>query len=108
MLPGARFIWSYGLDHGTYDGHAVDNYAKDLPLARLDDSVLIATELNGAPLPPEHGFPARLLVPGYYGTNSVKWLDRIVLAERRADGCSSRPRSTTTPPNRAARGRSGR
>ncbi|HEX5320490.1 MAG TPA: molybdopterin-dependent oxidoreductase [Stellaceae bacterium] len=86
VLPEARFIWSYGLDHGTYDGHAVDNYAKDLPLARLDDSVLIATELNGAPLPPEHGFPARLLVPGYYGTNSVKWLDRIVLAARRADG----------------------
>jgi DMSO/TMAO reductase YedYZ molybdopterin-dependent catalytic subunit len=86
VLPEARFIWSYGLDHGTYEGHAVENYAKDLPLARLDDSVLIATELNGAPLPAEHGYPARLLVPGFYGTNSVKWLDRIVLADRRSDG----------------------
>jgi sulfane dehydrogenase subunit SoxC len=86
MLPEARFIWSFGLDHGTYEGHAIDNYAKDLPLARLDDSVLIATELNGEPLPPEHGYPARLLVPGFYGTNSVKWLDRIVLADRRSDG----------------------
>jgi DMSO/TMAO reductase YedYZ molybdopterin-dependent catalytic subunit len=86
VLPEARFVWSYGLDHGSYEGHAVENYAKDLPLARLDDSVLIATELNGAPLPAEHGYPARLLVPGFYGTNSVKWLDRIVLADRRADG----------------------
>jgi DMSO/TMAO reductase YedYZ molybdopterin-dependent catalytic subunit len=86
VLPEARFIWSFGLDHGTYEGHAVENYAKDLPLARLDDSVLIATELNGEPLPPEHGYPARLLVPGFYGTNSVKWLDRIVLADRRSEG----------------------
>ncbi len=85
VLPEARFVWSYGLDHGTYEGHTVDNYAKDLPLDRVTESVMIATELNGAPLPAEHGFPARLLVPGFYGTNSVKWLDRIVLTDRRAD-----------------------
>jgi DMSO/TMAO reductase YedYZ molybdopterin-dependent catalytic subunit len=35
------------------------------------------------PLPPEHGFPARLVVPGFYGTNSVKWLNRITLARSR-------------------------
>jgi DMSO/TMAO reductase YedYZ molybdopterin-dependent catalytic subunit len=48
--------------------------------------VLIAYELNGAPLPAEHGFPARLVVPGFYGTNSVKWLTRITLADKRAEG----------------------
>jgi sulfane dehydrogenase subunit SoxC len=37
-------------------------------------------------LPAEHGLPARLVVPGFYGTNSVKWLTRITLAERRASG----------------------
>lgn len=86
VLPDARFVWSYGLDGGSYEGHTVDAYAKDLPLDRVAESVLVATELNGAPLPPEHGFPARLLVPGFYGTNSVKWLKRITLADRRADG----------------------
>jgi len=86
VLPEARFVWSYGLDHGNYEGYTVAHYAKDLPLARVADSVMVATELNGAPLPPEHGYPARLVVPGFYGTNSVKWLDRIVLADRRADG----------------------
>jgi|SoiMethySBSTD1v2_1073268.scaffolds.fasta_scaffold606076_2 sulfane dehydrogenase subunit SoxC len=48
--------------------------------------VLIAYELNGEPLPPEHGFPARLLAPGYYGTNNVKWLSRLTLAKTRAAG----------------------
>jgi DMSO/TMAO reductase YedYZ molybdopterin-dependent catalytic subunit len=86
VLPQARFVWSYGLDSGSYEGHTVDAYAKDLPLDRVAESVLVATELNGAPLPPEHGFPARLLVPGFYGTNSVKWLKRITLADRRAGG----------------------
>jgi DMSO/TMAO reductase YedYZ molybdopterin-dependent catalytic subunit len=42
--------------------------------------------MNGAPLRPENGFPARLVVPGYYGTNSVKWLSRLTLADTRAKG----------------------
>jgi DMSO/TMAO reductase YedYZ molybdopterin-dependent catalytic subunit len=59
----------------------------DLPLERFAaGDVLIAYELNGAPLPAEHGFPARLVVPGYYGTNSVKWLWRLRFAEHRAEG----------------------
>ena len=48
--------------------------------------VLLAYEVNGAPLDALHGYPLRLLVPGYYGTNSVKWLSRLELADRRADG----------------------
>jgi DMSO/TMAO reductase YedYZ molybdopterin-dependent catalytic subunit len=48
--------------------------------------VLVAYELGGEPLDAEHGFPARLVVPGWYGTNSVKWLHRMVLADRRAEG----------------------
>ena len=47
--------------------------------------VLLAYELNGALLPAEHGFPVRLVVPGYYGTNSVKWLWRLHLADHRAE-----------------------
>jgi DMSO/TMAO reductase YedYZ molybdopterin-dependent catalytic subunit len=85
--PRARFLWSCGLDGGDFAGTSCDWYVKDLPLERLAaGGVLLAYELNGAPLPPEHGFPVRLVVPGYYGTNSVKWLWRLHLAERRADG----------------------
>jgi DMSO/TMAO reductase YedYZ molybdopterin-dependent catalytic subunit len=85
--PRARFLWSYGLDGGDFAGTSCDWFVKDLPLERLAaGDVLLAYELNGAPLPAEHGFPVRLVVPGYYGTNSVKWLRRLHLAEHRADG----------------------
>ena len=61
-------------------------YVKDLPISRVEQDVLIAYELNGAPLAPENGFPARLVVPGFYGTNSVKWLTRVTVADARAPG----------------------
>ncbi len=87
IAPGARFLWSYGLDGGDFAGTHCDWYLKDLPLDRLKaGDVLMAYELNGTPLPAEHGFPVRLVVPGYYGTNSVKWLWRLHLADRRAEG----------------------
>jgi sulfane dehydrogenase subunit SoxC len=83
----ARYLWSYGLDGGEFAGRRCDWFVKDLPIERLTvGGVLVAYELNGEPLPVEHGFPARLVVPGYYGTNSVKWLWRLCLADRRADG----------------------
>ena len=83
----ASYLWSYGLDSGEFEGNAVDSYLKDLPLWRVAaGDVIVAYELNGAPLPREHGFPARLFVPGFYGTNSVKWLARMELTERRAEG----------------------
>jgi sulfane dehydrogenase subunit SoxC len=83
----ARLLWSYGLDGGDFAGAHCDWYLKDLPLERLQaGGVLLAYELNGAPLPAEHGFPVRLVVPGYYGTNSVKWLWRLQLADQRAEG----------------------
>lgn len=85
-MPQARYIWSYGADGGTFAGAAVDSYCKDLPLSRVDADVLLCYEVNGEDLPAEHGFPVRLLIPGFYGTNSVKWLTTITLADRRAPG----------------------
>jgi DMSO/TMAO reductase YedYZ molybdopterin-dependent catalytic subunit len=82
----AQYLWSYGADSGDFSSVVVDAYLKDLPLARVEADGLIAYELNGSALPAEHGFPARLVVPGFYGTNSVKWLTRMTLAERRAPG----------------------
>ena len=85
-LPSARFVWSNGADYGDFAGVSVDAYAKDLPIERVKSDVLLAYEMNGEPLTPEHGFPVRLVVPGFYGTNSVKWLTRVTLAQERAPG----------------------
>jgi len=84
--PTAKFVWSTGADHGDFGGLGVDAYVKDLPLERVPSEVLVCYEMNGAPLDAEHGFPARLVVPGFYGTNSVKWLTRLTLAAQRASG----------------------
>jgi DMSO/TMAO reductase YedYZ molybdopterin-dependent catalytic subunit len=47
--------------------------------------VLLAYKMNGAPLTLEHGAPVRLFVPGFYGTNCVKWLCRITVTDRRPE-----------------------
>jgi DMSO/TMAO reductase YedYZ molybdopterin-dependent catalytic subunit len=100
----ARFLWSYGLDGGDFAGTSCDWFIKDLPLARLTTGdVLLAYGLNGAPLPAEHGFPVRLVVPGFYGTNSVKWLWRLHLAEYRAEGPFTTQFYNDTPPRRTLR-----
>lgn len=84
------YIWSFAPDHGTYADWSADHYVKDLPIERVrQGGVLLAYEVNGEPLTPEHGFPLRLLVPGFYGTNSVKWLCRIAAADHRAPGLFS-------------------
>jgi sulfane dehydrogenase subunit SoxC len=82
---GASHVWAYGSDHGNFAGDDQDHYLKDLPVSRLaEGDVLIAYELNGEPLSKKHGFPARLVIPGYFGTNCVKWLSRLHIADRRA------------------------
>ena len=54
------------------------HYARSLPLAKATDDVLLAFQMNGEALTPEHGFPLRAVVPGWYGMAAVKWLTRIV------------------------------
>lgn len=81
----ATFVWSDGADAGEFGGASAEFFRKDLPLGRVAEDVLLATEMNGAPLADGHGAPVRLVVPGFYGTNSVKWLWRLTLADRRAD-----------------------
>jgi DMSO/TMAO reductase YedYZ molybdopterin-dependent catalytic subunit len=50
---------------------------RPIPVAKALDDVLVAYEMNGEPLPPDHGFPARLVVPGWTGIASIKWLGDI-------------------------------
>lgn len=77
-----------GADRGTPSGRdQVVTFARSLPLDKsLDPDTLLAYEINEAPLPPEHGGPVRLLVPGWYGMASVKWLTRITALEQSFDG----------------------
>jgi DMSO/TMAO reductase YedYZ molybdopterin-dependent catalytic subunit len=66
-----------GLDRG-FEGGVEQLYERSLPLAEaLSDDALLAYELNGAPLPPQHGFPLRLVIAGWYGMAHVKWLGAI-------------------------------
>jgi sulfane dehydrogenase subunit SoxC len=81
----ASVIWARGLDCGQFDGIDCACYLKDLPLATVAERGIIAYEMNGEPLTDEHGFPARLFVPGYFGTNHVKWLAALTLADQRPE-----------------------
>ena len=70
-----------GLDRGV-EGGVEQAYERSLPLDEpVLDEALLAYALNDAPLPPQHGFPLRLVVPGFYGMASVKWLARIAVVD---------------------------
>jgi sulfane dehydrogenase subunit SoxC len=75
-----------GLDRGV-DGGIEQDYERALPVDEaMRDEVFLAYEVNGQPLPPQHGYPLRLVVPGWYGMTQVKWLTRITVLEREFDG----------------------
>jgi DMSO/TMAO reductase YedYZ molybdopterin-dependent catalytic subunit len=64
-----------------------DGYTTNLPLSELQgDDVLLAYELEGAPLPSEHGGPMRMIVPHLYAWKSAKFLVRLVFQERDTKG----------------------
>ncbi|GAA3387704.1 sulfite oxidase [Streptomyces roseoviridis] len=80
---GAAEVVFTGADHGVERGVEQD-YQRALPLSLAADparDVLVAYAMNGAPLPPQHGFPLRLVVPGWYGMASVKWLRDITVTD---------------------------
>ncbi len=70
-----------GADGGarSIEFHSLTNYAVTWHRRRLGDGALLATHVNGAPLSTNHGFPVRLIAPGYPGQNMVKQLDRITV-----------------------------
>jgi sulfane dehydrogenase subunit SoxC len=85
-LDGAVEVAFTGLDGGV-EGGVPQRYARALRVDdALDGEVLLAYEMNGVPLPPQHGFPLRLVVPGWYGMTNVKWLARIDVLDRTFDG----------------------
>jgi len=86
VKPEATSVWLEAPDCGTFAGVTSDHYVKDVPLEHAwRDDVLLAWAMNGVPLTIEHGFPLRAFVPGFFGTNAVKWLSRIRLAGHRPE-----------------------
>jgi DMSO/TMAO reductase YedYZ molybdopterin-dependent catalytic subunit len=57
-------------------------FARSISLEKARRDVLLAYKMNGDDLPPEHGFPVRAIVPGWYAMASVKWLQRIIVTDR--------------------------
>jgi DMSO/TMAO reductase YedYZ molybdopterin-dependent catalytic subunit len=86
--PGAREVVFRGADRGRVEGRGGPvHFERSLPVGRLGPAAaLLAYAMNGQPLPAAHGYPLRLIVPGWYGVASVKWLTRIELTGRAFDG----------------------
>jgi sulfite oxidase len=83
--PSARHAAFTGLDETERHGHHF-NFGGSIPLAKAaHPEVLLADTMNGEPLPPVHGAPLRVVVPGYIGARSVKWISRITLQETPSD-----------------------
>jgi DMSO/TMAO reductase YedYZ molybdopterin-dependent catalytic subunit len=72
---------------GGLDLTITEHFARSMSLDEaLNPDNLLCYEMNGAPLPPEHGFPVRLIAPGWYGVANVKWLTRIEVMDHRYRG----------------------
>ena len=86
IRDGAVDVVFTGHDRGLQGG--VDQlYERSLPVSDATrEEVLLAYAINGRPLPPQHGFPLRLIVPGWYGMTHVKWLRSITVTDRTFGG----------------------
>ena len=86
LAHGAADIVFRGADRG-FDRGVEHEFARSLtPAEAMKEDVLVAYAMNGAPLPPQHGAPLRLVVPRWYGMASVKWLRAIEVLDRPFDG----------------------
>ncbi|HET7338398.1 MAG TPA: sulfite oxidase [Candidatus Dormibacteraeota bacterium] len=86
VREGAVDVVFTGLDRGVQGG-VEQLYERSLSIDdAVRDEVLLAYAINGQPLPPQHGFPVRLVVPGWYGMTHVKWLRSITVLDHRFEG----------------------
>lgn len=87
LKPSALFSGHYGVDPTVSGSTRKPAMSRGVPIAKLlDDSNLIAWAINGEPLPLLHGFPLRLVIPGWPASVSAKWLTRIWIRDRYHDG----------------------
>jgi DMSO/TMAO reductase YedYZ molybdopterin-dependent catalytic subunit len=88
VLPVAQEVVFRGADRGTVEGgQGQMHFERSLPLGTARQSqAMLAHAMNGEALPLQHGYPVRLVVPGWYGVASVKWLSTIELVDHPFDG----------------------
>ncbi len=89
VKSSAREIILEGADRGKLEDPKSPrgelNFARSIPVEKARD-VLLAHKMNDVDLPPEHGFPLRAIVPGWYAMASIKWLQRIIVTDRPFNG----------------------
>lgn len=81
-----------GIEHVQFEGLDTGPekvaYGASVPIEKALDpkgDVILAYEMNGQPLPKDHGFPLRVIVPGVVGARNVKWVSKIILSEKESD-----------------------
>ena len=86
VKANAREVILEGADHGILNDPKSPpgelNFARSIPLEKARSDVLLAYKMNGTDLPPQNGFPVRAIVPGWYAMASIKWLQRIIIADQ--------------------------
>ena len=91
----ANYLTVLGAEAGSDDPDRVE---RSIPFAVALERAVLADSLDGRPLPAEHGGPLRLVVPGYYAVNSVKWVRRIAVTEDETDALIQATRYRLAPP----------
>ena len=88
VRPEAREVVFFGADRmSDPSGQIVRQHGRSIFIQdALSPEAILAATMNGVPLPAEHGFPLRLILPGWYGMAQIKWLSRIEVLDRRYEG----------------------
>ncbi|WHY85407.1 sulfite oxidase [Neobacillus novalis] len=88
LLDSAKEIVFEGYDNGIRpDSNQLFNFSRSLPIEKaIDPETIIAYEYNNHPIPFKHGFPLRLIVPGWYAMASVKWIKKIIVIDKEFKG----------------------
>lgn len=86
VKPNAREVIFEGADGGMLEDPKSPpgklHFARSIPLEKARHDVLLAYKMNGNDLAPEHGFPVRAIVPGWYAMASIKWVQRIIVTDQ--------------------------
>src|SRR5262249_49809500 len=87
VKASAKYTGHYGTDPHLSGDASKETLSRGVPLDKaMEEHTLVAWAMNGAPLPHIHGAPVRLIVPGWPGSASSKWLNRIWIRDREHDG----------------------
>lgn len=90
LSEDAQYLTAGGRDRPA--APTAPDLERSVPLADVIDNAVIAFEMNGEPIPAVHGGPVRLILPGFYGVNNIKWLDYLRFDARPTTNANQVPR----------------